>query len=169
MSHANAEPVEHPEELAVLRKEGYTMALYVAICLLAAITALTESEASHAHLSTIVWGLTVGLALAHAFAFRVSARLVGEGEISAHDLKSIGAQLAGAAGVAVLASIPLLFLAEGDEFVGVTIVLAAFVGLVGFAVARGGGASRARSLIYGGLVLATALVVIALKNALAGH
>jgi hypothetical protein len=34
---------------------------------------------THAHLTRIIWGATVGLAVAHWFAFRVSARLVGAG------------------------------------------------------------------------------------------
>src|SRR3712207_7841341 len=39
-------------------------------------------------------GVTLGLALAHWFAFRVSARLVGAGKIRRHDVASASAQLA---------------------------------------------------------------------------
>ena len=84
------------------------MALYVAICLLAALIALPDKDAQHAHALQIIWGVTVGLALAHWFAFRVSARLVGSGSVRPHDAESAGAQLAGAAGVALLASIPVI-------------------------------------------------------------
>jgi hypothetical protein len=77
------------------------MALYVAICLLAAFAALPETGA-HAHAMGIIWGVTIGLAVAHWFAFRVSARLVGAGSIRPNDMASAGAQLAGAAGVALL-------------------------------------------------------------------
>ena len=82
------------------------MALYVAICLLAALIALPDTDAQHAHALQIIWRATVGLALAHWFAFRVSARPVGSGSVRPHDVESAGAQLAGAAGVALLASIP---------------------------------------------------------------
>jgi hypothetical protein len=58
-----------------LRKEAYTMALYVAICLLAALLAVPE-DAAHTRVTGIIWGVTVGPAAAHWFAFRVSARLV---------------------------------------------------------------------------------------------
>jgi predicted membrane protein len=65
-----------------LRKEAWVMALYVAVCLLAALTAVAE-EASDGHVRAfgIIWGTTIGLALAHAFAFRVSARIVAQGRI----------------------------------------------------------------------------------------
>jgi hypothetical protein len=59
--------------------------------------------------------------VAHWFAFRVSARLVGAGNVRREDAESAGVQL-----------------------------LAAFIGLVGFAVARGAGAPRARALVYVG-------------------
>jgi hypothetical protein len=79
MSGAPAdEASQHHEHVVELRKEAYTMALYVAICLLAAFTALPGTS-THAHLTRIIWGATVGLAVAHWFAFRVSARLVGAG------------------------------------------------------------------------------------------
>ena len=100
MTDAPAAEASTGQEQAVeLRKEGYTMALYVAICLLAALIALPDTDAQHAHALQIIWGVTVGLALAHWFAFRMSARLVGSGDVRPHDVESAGAQLAGAAGV----------------------------------------------------------------------
>jgi hypothetical protein len=64
-----------------LRKEGWTMALYVAICLIAALTALENVMAVPGHIIGLIWGTTVGLALAHVFAFRVAGRLVHDGEL----------------------------------------------------------------------------------------
>jgi hypothetical protein len=55
------------------------MALYVAICLIAALTALENVTAVPGHILGLVWGTTVGLALAHVFAFRVAGRLVHDG------------------------------------------------------------------------------------------
>jgi hypothetical protein len=151
-----------------LRKEASTMALYVAICLLAALIALPEAGA-HSHLLGLVWGVTVGLALAHWFAFRLSARLVGAGTVRQHDVESAGAQLAGAAFVALLASVPVLLVPSSVELEVVELVLAAFMAVIGFAVAREGGATRARALVYGGLVLTFAVAIAELKNRLAGH
>jgi predicted membrane protein len=57
-------------EAVELRKEAWVMALYVAVCLLAALSAVAE-KASDGHVRAIgiVWGTTVGLTLAHVFAF----------------------------------------------------------------------------------------------------
>lgn len=144
------------------------MALYVAICVLAALTALPES-AAHAGVAPIIWGVSVGLALAHWFAFRLSARLVGAGRLRPHDVESAGAQLSGAVGVALLASVPLVLLPESAELEGVLLLLATFIALVGYVVAREGGAARARSLLYATVVLVVAVVIAELKNRLAGH
>ena len=58
------------------------MSLYVAIVLLAALMVVPDSS-GHGDVQVLglVWGTTIGLALAHLFAFRVSARLVSEGRI----------------------------------------------------------------------------------------
>jgi hypothetical protein len=102
-----AESSGRHEQIVELRKEAYTMALYVAICLLAAFAALPETGA-HAHVIGIIWGVTLGLAIAHWFAFRVSARLVGAGSVRPHDVESAGCPAGGgrgggAAGVAARA------------------------------------------------------------------
>lgn len=163
-----AEASARDEQVVELRKEACTMALYVAICLLAAFVAVPETG-THPHAIGIIWGVTVGLAVAHWFAFRVSARLVGAGRVRPHDVKSAGAQLAGAVTVALLASLPVIFFPEPVELDLVELLLAAFVAVVGFTVARGGGATRARALVYALSVLVVAVAIAELKNALAGH
>src|SRR3712207_9185470 len=115
---------EDQEHALELRKESYTMALYVAICLLAALLALPDTIAARSHLIGLVWGVTIGLAAAHWFAFRVAARLVGAGTIRPHDIKSAGVQLLGAAVVAVLASIPIVLLPVSVEYQAVEYELA---------------------------------------------
>jgi hypothetical protein len=99
----------------------------------------------------------------------VSARLVDAGRVRQHDLESAGAQLAGAATVAILASIPVILFSEDSELLLVELVLAGFIAVVGFAVARGSGAGRARATIYALLVLVLAVAIAVLKNVLAGH
>jgi hypothetical protein len=84
-------------------------------------------------------------------------------------MASAGAQLAGAAGVALLASVPVLLFPESVELELVELLLAAFIALVGFAVARGGGATRARAILYGLVVLVVAVAIALVKNGLAGH
>lgn len=151
-----------------LRKEAYTMALYVAICLLAALLAVPEDTA-HTRVTGIIWGVTVGLAAAHWFAFRVSARLVGAGTIRSPDVRLAGAQLLGAVVVAVLASVPVVLLPSSMELGVTTLWLAAFIALAGFAVARAGGATRARASVHALSVLVVGIAIAELKNVLAGH
>lgn len=155
--------------LVELRREAFTMALYVSICLLAALTAVSDEHADQADTFRIVWGTTVGLAIAHWFAFRMSARLVASGATTHHDAESAIAQIGGAAAVAILATIPVLVFPDSAELDVARLALAGFITLVGYAVARGGGASRTRSLIYATAVLIVAAGVAVIKNYLAGH
>jgi hypothetical protein len=157
------------EDRAELWKEALTTALYVAICLLAALLAIPEGAAAHVPVLGLVWGVTVGLALAHWFAFRLSSRLVGWGRIRPADVASGAAQLVGAAAVAALASLGVLLVPDDAEVAVIELVLAALIGAVGYAVARGAGATVLRSVLYAGTVLVIAVAIAIVKNALAGH
>jgi chemotaxis receptor (MCP) glutamine deamidase CheD len=152
-----------------LRKEGWTMALYVAICLIAALTALETVTAVPGHIMGLVWGTTVGLALAHVFAFRVAGRLVHEGELPKADRAVSMVQLASAAAVAVVVSVPVLLAPVATELDWARYTCAAIIGLVGYMVARGAARGRIRAVLFGLAVLAAAIAVAALKHALAGH
>jgi hypothetical protein len=171
MNGREGQPPTDPSEHGVeLRKEAWVMALYVAVCLLAAVTAVAENSSDgHARALGIIWGTTIGLTLAHAFAFRVSARLVAQGRIDRSDTLTVAAQLVGAAGVAVLATIPVLIWPASAELDAVRWVLALFIGVVGFVVAREAGAGTARSTIYGATLFVVAVVIAITKNVLSGH
>ena len=149
-------------------KEALTMALYVAICLLAALAVTNESTAE-AHVWELIWGTTLGLAIAHWFAFQASARMVAGGDVRAHDARVAVAQLLGAGAVAVLASIPILVFPTSVEFDVVVIVLAGFLTVVGFFIARAGGASHARSIGYAAGLLVVGFGVVIVKIWLTGH
>jgi hypothetical protein len=158
------------ERAEELRKEGYTMALYVAICLLAALAVVAEHEVDHTGtVFKVIWGTTIGLAVAHWFAFRLSSRLVAAGAVRRHDAEAALAQFIGALVVAVLATVPVLVLGASSELDAVRLILAAFIALVGFAVARASGASVLRSTIYGVATLVVAAAIAIVKNVLAGH
>lgn len=152
-----------------LRKEAMTMGLYVAICLMAALIAIPDSAAEHTNVLGLIWGITLGLALAHWFAFRVSARMVGSGRIQSSDLQLAAAQLLAAAGVALVASMTALVLPDSVEIEGAEFLLAGLIALIGFGVARGAGASRFRAVAYSLVVLVGAVAIAAVKNLLAGH
>lgn len=146
------------------------MALYVAVCLLAALIAIPDDgERAHTEVFALVWGTTLGLAIAHWFAFRLSARVVAGGGVTRADAAVSVAQLAGAIGVAALTSVPILLLPVSSEFDAARLVLAAFVAVVGFQIARSSGAPLWRSTLYGVVVLAGALATAVVKNVLSHH
>jgi hypothetical protein len=62
-----------------VRKGTLTMALYVAISLLASLIVIPESRVEHTHVLGLIWGITLGLALAHWFAFRLPHEWWGPG------------------------------------------------------------------------------------------
>jgi len=152
-----------------LRKEGWTMALYLAVCLIAALTALENAIAIPGRVMGLVWGTTIGLALAHLFAFRIAGRLVHDGRISKSDQIVSGIQLAAAAAVAVMVSVPVLIAPPDSELDWARFMCAGIIGAGGYGVARGAEQNRIRSLAFATGVLAVALVVAGIKHALVGH
>lgn len=149
------------------RREASTMSFYVAICLLAAMAAV--GDAPPVPTMGIVWGTTVGLTLAHLFAFSLAAGLVGRGKIDQEVAVLATAQLCGAAVVAVLASVPVLVLSPPIDLDVARLVVAGFIGIAAFAVARLNGAGGVRALLFstGGMVVAVLIAVV--KNVLLGH
>ena len=161
-------------------REAMTMVLYLSIVLLATLAALPSGMESGGDghggggvhglgLVSLIWGTTLGLALAHLFAFRLTARAFGGGEISEADVRIGIAQLAGAALVAVLCTIPVLALGDSNEVQVTTLVPALIIGIAGYFVARGTGRTKSQSLILGGVVMLLGLTVAAVKNFLVGH
>ena len=145
------------------------MALYVAVCLLAALTALENVIAVPGHVFALVWGTAVGLALAHLFAFRIAGRLVHEGRLPKND-RIVGAmQLAAAAAVAALVSIPVLISQPANELNWARYTCAGIIGVVGYLAARGAEKSRVRALLFGLAVLLIAIVIAAIKHRLGSH
>ena len=156
----------HPDDL---RKEGWTMALYVAICLIAALTALANVTAVPGHILGLVWGTTVGLAVAHVFAFRMlvvssmTATCPWPIALSRWSSWLLPPQSR------VVVSVPVLLVPPVNEITWARYTCAAIIGVVGYLVARGAERSRIRSVLFGLGVLAAAFAVAALKHALSGH
>ena len=121
------------------------------------------------HILGLVWGTTVGLAIAHVFAFRIAGRLVHDGDLPRADRTISVVQLAAAAAVAVVVSVPVLLAPTVNEITWARYTCAAIIGVVGYLVARGAERGRIRSVLFGLGVLAAAFAVAALKHALAGH
>lgn len=156
------------------------MVLYVSIVLLATLAALPAggSDDDGAHGSSgvhggallgLIWGTTLGLALAHWFAFRVTARGFGGGHATRQDGAEALAQLGGATAVAVLCSLPVLLLPDDREVAVAAWVPAVVVGVGAYLASRVGGRSPRLALALGLVALVVGLAVAAVKNALAGH
>jgi hypothetical protein len=168
--HAGTTRASGEGERAELAKEGLTMALYVSVCLLAATAVVAESaDRTDVEAVGLVWGTTLGLSLAHLFAFRLSARLIGAGSVHEHDARIAFAQLAGAVAVAVVCTAPVLLLSSTAQLDVVRLLLAALIALVAWFTARSAGRSRVASLVYALIMLAVASTIAVLKNVLSGH
>lgn len=117
----------------------------------------------------LVWGTTVGLALAHLFAFRIAGRLVHNGRLARSDQIVSAVQLAAAAAVAFLVSIPIVIASPTSELDWARYTCAGIIGVVGYGVARSAQRSRARAVLFGLGVLILASIIAVIKHALAGH
>lgn len=153
------------------------MVLYLSIVLLAELTALpagqSDGEAVHGpvgwELIAILWGTTIGLALAHWFAFRLATQGLRRGPLRRWDRRQALSELTGAALVAALASVPVLLLHDETEQEVVLFVLALIIGGVGYLVERASGRARAASLLFGAVALGLGLAVATLKSVLSAH
>lgn len=146
------------------------MALYVSVCLLAALTAVAEHEGQDQRsVLGLVWGTTLGLALAHWFAFRLATRLASAGRPGRRDAEIAAAQIGGAVVVAVLATVPVVVLSPTAELDFVRLLVAGFIAVVGYQTYRSHGAPKGRSAVAAALVLLLAVVVALAKNVLSGH
>ena len=112
----------------------------------------------------MIWGTTIGLALAHWFAFGLSARVFGGGRLAEGDVKAVLAQVSGAASVALLTTIPTLLAGDADDVQTAVWVLGGVVGGAGYVVARVSGRSKVHSVLLGALVLVLGLTVAAVKK-----
>lgn len=149
------------------RREAFTMAFYVAVVLTAALVAIDDERRLPA--LGLVWGTTVGLALAHLFAFDLATRLVGGHLTANHDRSLASAQLTGASVIAVVASLPAFLVTDENVVDAMRFVLSALIALAAFAVGRNSGASTTRSSLFALLVLLVGTAVALVKNLLLGH
>lgn len=160
MTEGSAGPVDATiERRREMWREGVMMAVYVSLSLLAVMIAWPGDIGAAAVAVT-----SLGLVLAHRFAFRISTQLVNEGRLDAEHLEVLGAQLVGGLLVTVVAMLPLLVL-EGETSVLVAeLLLVAFIGAAGYAAARSRSAPPLRAAFYMARVIGLALLVIAVKT-----
>jgi hypothetical protein len=162
---------------AELWREAATMVLYVSVVEIAELASIPESHLSGGHVTgpvgapllEILWGTSVGLALAHWFAFRVAAPAFRGDRPSRLDNQIGLAQLAGAAFVAAVSSMPVLLLSplRAQEMTGG--VPAILIGVVGYLIARAASKGHIPAFFYGVTALALGVLVALVKVNLAAH
>jgi hypothetical protein len=148
-------------------REAVTMTLYVCVVLVAEFVTVGQEIDSERAAVGVIWGTTVGLALAHVFAFNLAARLLVPDTADAQTRAAAWAQLAAAAAVAAVVSLPLLVLSLDTALEVSASLAAALVGLTAYLAARNAGARRFRALVEGAVVLAIAAALVGVKAALA--
>jgi cytochrome b561 len=158
---------EETIEYTEVRREGYTMAFYVAICLIAALVATDPEEGMPT--TWLIWGTTIGLALAHLFAFRLASRLVSEDSGGPQHRSIAVAQLIGAATVAIVATVPVLLFSGPTEADMARFFVSGLLGFSAYQIGRQSGAGSVRSALFAGATLIVATVVVLIKNLLLDH
>ena len=168
MTDRAASTARRTEARIEAEREGVTMALYLAIVTLAEAGALDSGGVGADATVAAIWGTAVGLALAHVFAFDVSARIFAAGRPHRSTRFSAMAQVIAAAGVAALATLPFLVFSRDVAFTISGLLMAALIGLTGFAAARAGGHGHGRALVVAVVTLVLGALVVTVKAGL-GH
>ena len=147
------------------RRDALEMGLYLSLVLVALIVGLERSLNDGGEL-LIIWGSSIGLALAHVFAFRI-AHVYEYGTAVSQGWRSIGAMFAAAFGVALLATIP--YLIPRDTFSSssaATVLLLGFVAFAAYLAARSRGSSTLGTLGYVLVIIFLASLVSIIKYVL---
>jgi hypothetical protein len=156
-----------PQRVSEPIREAVTMTLYVCVVLVAEFVTVGQELESERAAVGVIWGTTVGLALAHVFAFNLAARLLVPEAGDQQTRAAAWAQLGAAAVVAAVVSLPLLVWSlETALDVGASLA-AALVGLTAYLAARNAGAGRFRAIVEGAVVLAIAAALVGVKAWLA--
>jgi hypothetical protein len=119
-------------------------------------------------LLALIWGTTIGLAVAHLFAFRLAGRAFLHEGPNSHGQIAM-AQLLGAASVAVLCSLPGLFASDANDLPFSLFIPELIIGVAGYMTARTSGSSKAWALTIGLGAAVLGLSIAIAKNVLAGH
>lgn len=143
------------------------MGLYISISLLAAIGTIVETGIPEQSPLPALWGILVGLVIAHLFAFSLASLATGTTESRREDLLHIVSGVAGAISVGVLITVISLLLPAHWETAAITIVLIGYIGVAAGSIARSRNAGWIRTLVIIAVVLVLAVGIILIKGVLA--
>jgi hypothetical protein len=153
---------------AEAQQEGVTMALYVCLVLAAEFVAVGDLADSEGIVLATIWATTIGLALAHMFAFDLAGRLFSGGRRRSEAAIAALVQLVAAIAVAATVSVPFLFLPLDRALDVAAFATAALVGVTAYGVARAGGVRHHRAIGHGAIALLIAATIVGVKALLAG-
>jgi hypothetical protein len=150
-----------------LRREADMMAFYLGLTLLVALN-VTRDEAPPPlpDLLLVVWGTTVGLALAHWFALTLAALLVRDPTMHHTPGEMLSSQLVMAVALGLVASAALLLSPARVEVVAARIAVALFIAGLVTSEARSSGSALPRALAVGAAALGVAMIIATFKLAL---
>ena len=149
------------------QQEGVTMALYVCLVLAAEFVAVGDHADSEGIVLATIWATTIGLALAHVFAFDLAGRLFSGGRRRSEAAIAALVQLGAAIAVAAAVSVPFLFLPLDRALDVAAFATAALVGVTAYGVARAGGVRHHRAIGHGAIALLIAVIIVGVKALLA--
>lgn len=150
-----------------LRREAYSMSLYVSIVLFSALSVFDDDHPpQQGEVFLLELGTTIGLVLAHGFASWVSTRIIGDAsdEIDPWDLLRV--QLGGAVAVASLAMLAVLIAPTSFELSAARLTVAATIAAQVYFESRTRN-STTRAALYGLAALLAGVTVATLKSSLA--
>jgi hypothetical protein len=147
-----------------LRREAYSMSIYVSIVLLSALSVFDDDHPpDQGEVFLLELGTTVGLVLAHGFASWLSTSIIGEpsDEVDSWDLLRV--QLGGAFGVASLGMLAVIVTPPSIELMAARFTVAAAIAAQVFLESRTRD-SALRAVVYGFLALVAGVTVAAVKS-----
>jgi hypothetical protein len=151
-----------------LRREAYSMSLYVSIVLLSALMVFDDSNPpAKGEVFLLEAGTTIGLVLAHGFASWVSTRIIGEASDEVDPRELLLVQLLGALAVAALSMLAVLIAPTSLELRAARLTVAGVIAALVFLESRTTN-SPARAAVYG-LVALVAGVALSLVKSILVH
>jgi hypothetical protein len=147
-----------------LRREAYSMSMYVSIVLLSALSVFDDDHPPDQHEILVVeLGTTVGLVLAHGFASWLSTTIIGKGSHEVDPWDVLRVQLAGACAVAGLAILAVILTPASIELTAARFTVAVVIAVQVFMESRTTN-SALRAVVYGLLALLAGVTVAAVKS-----
>ncbi|MCL3861910.1 hypothetical protein [Actinotalea sp. K2] len=150
-----------------LRREADMMAFYLGLTLLVALN-VTRDEAPPPlpELLLVIWGTTVGLAVAHWFALTLAAFLVRDPNMHHTPGEMLMSQVVMAGVLAIVASVAVVLVPVHMEVLTARVAVALFIGVLVTMEARSNGSALPRALAVGVAALGVAMILATIKLAL---